>query len=379
MHKVIPFNRPAITGNEILFIQQVLDSGQLSGNGRFTKHCQSWLEKNIYCNKAFLTTSCTAALEMSGILMDLQPGDEVIMPSYTFVSTANAFVLRGAIPVFVDIRPDTLNLDESKIEAAITANTKAIAPVHYAGVGCEMDAILEIAQQHQLWVVEDAAQAISSTYKGKPLGSFGQLATLSFHETKNLTSGEGGALLVNYPGWAERAEILWEKGTNRSQFIRGQVDKYTWVDVGSSYLLSDINAAVLWAQLEVCDRITQRRLEIWHQYHQAFIDLEAQNKLRRPIVPQHCQHNAHMYYLLLPSLATRTAFIDALKQQGIQTVFHYIPLHSSPAGKKYGRSTADLVHTEALSERLVRLPLWFGMTDNDVNQVIQAAINYLAA
>jgi len=377
MHKVIPFNRPAIAGNEILFIQQVLESGHLSGNGKFTKQCQAWLQDNTRCNKAFLTTSCTAALEMSAILMDLQPGDEVIMPSYTFVSTANAFVLRGAVPVFVDIRPDTLNLDESKIEAAITPKTKAIAPVHYAGVGCEMDTILAIAQQHQLWIVEDAAQAIASTYKGKPLGSFGHLATFSFHETKNLTSGEGGALLVNYPNWAERAEILWEKGTNRSQFIRGQVDKYTWVDVGSSYLPSDINAAVLWAQLQACDRITQRRLEIWHQYHRAFTDLETQNKLRRPIVPQHCQHNAHMYYLLLPNVTVRTAFIEALKQQGINTVFHYVPLHSSPAGKKYGRSAGDLVHTETLSQCLVRLPLWFGMTDNDANQVIQAVINYL--
>ncbi len=379
MPKVIPFNTPSITGNEILFIQQVLDSGHLSGNGQFTKQCQVWLEENTHCKKAFLTTSCTAALEMSGILMDLQPGDEVIMPSYTFVSTANAFVLRGAIPVFVDIRSDTLNLDESKIEAAITPKTKAIAPVHYAGVGCEMDTILAIAQQHQLWVVEDAAQAISSTYKGKPLGSFGQLATVSFHETKNLTSGEGGALLVNYPRWTERSEILWEKGTNRSQFIRGQVDKYTWVDVGSSYLPSDINAAVLWAQLESCDRIIQRRLEIWHQYHQAFTELETQNKVRRPIVPQHCQHNAHMYYLLLPDLATRTAFIQALKQQGINTVFHYVPLHSSPAGKKYGRPAADLTHTQTLSERLVRLPLWFDMTDNDVNQVIQSVLHYWAA
>ena len=284
----------------------------------------------------------------------------------------------GAIPVFVDIRPDTLNLDESKIEAAITPKTKAIAPVHYAGVGCEMDTILAIAQQHQLWVVEDAAQAILSTYKGKPLGSFGQLGTFSFHETKNITSGEGGALLVNYPRWAERAEILWEKGTNRSQFIRGQVDKYTWVDVGSSYLPSDINAAVLWAQLEACDRITQRRLEIWHQYHRAFTDLETQNKLRRPIVPQHCQHNAHMYYLLLPNVAVRTAFIETLKQQGINTVFHYVPLHSSPAGKKYGRSSAELAHTETISEQLVRLPLWFGMTDSDVNRVIQTVIQYWA-
>jgi dTDP-4-amino-4,6-dideoxygalactose transaminase len=371
MHPIkIDFNKPFATGRELEYIQQALANAHLSGNGEFPKKCQTWLESKISCQKAFLTHSCTGALEMAAILADIQPGDEVIMPSYTFVSTANAFVLRGGVPVFVDIRPDTLNLDESKIEAAITPKTKAIVPVHYAGVGCEMDAIMEIAQHYQLLVIEDAAQGVGAAYKGRSLGSIGHLAAVSFHETKNVICGEGGALLVNYPAWSDRAEIIWEKGTNRSQFFRGLVDKYTWVDIGSSYLPSEINAAFLWAQLEVAEAITYKRMNIWQQYHEAFTDLEAQGKVRRAIVPNECQHNAHMYYLLLPDLDSRTALIEKLKGRGINSVFHYVPLHSSPSGRKYCRAQKDLLHTENLSSRLVRLPLWVEMTEEEVMQVV---------
>ncbi|NER93868.1 MAG: dTDP-4-amino-4,6-dideoxygalactose transaminase [Symploca sp. SIO1B1] len=373
----IPFNQPFTTGNEFKYIQQAISNSVLSGNGEFTKKCQTWLENNIGCCQALLTHSCTAALEMAAILADIQPGDEVIMPSYTFVSTANAFVLRGGVPVFVDIRPDNLNIDETKIEAAITPKTKAIVPVHYAGVACEMDIILEIAQRHQIWVIEDAAQGVMSNYKGKPLGSFGHLATLSFHETKNIISGEGGALLVNYPAWSERAEILWEKGTNRSQFFRGEVDKYSWVDLGSSYLPSEIIAAFLWAQMEQAESITQRRLEIWQQYHQALADLEAQGKIRRPIIPPKCQHNAHMYYILLPDLDTRTSLIKYLQRNGISAVFHYVPLHSSPAGQKYGQCSESLFYTEQLSNCVLRLPVWLGITDNLIDDVITAIFNFI--
>jgi len=366
----IPFNKPYMTGKELWYIAQAHHNGWLAGDGAFTKKCNSWLETRTGARRALLTHSCTAALEMAAILADIQPGDEVIMPSYTFVSTANAFVLRGAVPVFVDIRPDTLNIDETLIEAAITPKTRAIVPVHYAGVACEMDAIMDIAARHGLLVIEDAAQGILSRYKGRPLGSIGHLAALSFHETKNIISGEGGALLVNDPELAERAEIIREKGTNRSQFFRGQVDKYTWVDIGSSYLPSELIAAFLWAQMEEADAITQRRLAIWHTYHDAFADLEQRGKVVRPQVPAHCSHNAHMYQLLLPTLERRTAFIDALKARGILSVFHYVPLHTAPVGRQRGRAVGDMRHTLELSDRLVRLPLWVGLEEYQA-EVIQ--------
>ncbi len=365
----IPFNKPFTTGKELEYIQQAISNANLSGNGEFTQKCHTWLKSEIGCLKAFLTHSCTAALEMAAILADIQPGDEVIMPSYTFVSTANAFVLRGGVPVFVDIRPDTLNIDESKIEAAITPKTKVIVPVHYAGVGCELNTIMDIAQRHQLLVIEDAAQGVGSAYKGQPLGSIGHLAAISFHETKNVICGEGGALLVNYPQWCDRAEIIWQRGTNRSQFLRGLVDKYSWVDIGSSYLPSEINAAFLWAQLESASVITQKRIDVWQQYHQAFAESEAIGKVRRPIIPATCQHNAHMYYLLLPHLDSRTALIEKLKACGVDALFHYVPLHSSPAGRKYG-NYGDLLLTQELSDRLIRLPLWVGMEES-VEYVIQ--------
>jgi dTDP-4-amino-4,6-dideoxygalactose transaminase len=367
---MIPFNKPYMTGKELWYVSQAHANGHLAGDGVFTKKCNAWLERRIGCQKALLTHSCTAALEMAAILAQIGPGDEVIMPSYTFVSTANAFALRGGVPVFVDIRPDTFNIDEALIEAAITPKTKAIVAVHYAGVGCEMDAIMSIAERHGLLVIEDAAQGIMSTYQGRPLGSIGHLAALSFHETKNIISGEGGALLVNDPRFAEQAEIIREKGTNRSQFFRGQVDKYTWVDFGSSYLPSELIAAFLWAQIEEADAITQRRLDIWDVYHDNFEVLEKQGKIRRPIIPSGCAHNAHMYYLLLPDLDKRTAFIDALKQKKIGAVFHYVPLDSSPMGEKWGRKSGALTQTQQLSDRLVRLPLWLGLEEYQ-NEVIQ--------
>ena len=370
------FNKPYMTGKELWYISQAHASGHLAGDGQFTKKCSAWLEQRIGCQRALLTHSCTAALEMAAMLADLQPGDEVIMPSYTFVSTANAFVLRGAIPVFVDIRADTLNIDESKIEAAITPRTKAIIPVHYAGIACEMDTIMDIARRHNLLVIEDAAQGIMSTYKGRPLGSIGHMAALSFHETKNIISGEGGALLVNDTRFAERAEMIREKGTNRSQFFRGQVDKYTWVDIGSSYLPGEIVAAFLWAQMEEADTITKRRLDIWANYHQWFVNLEKEGKVRRPVVPRECTHNAHMYYLLLPDLVKRTVFIEHLKAKDIYTVFHYIPLHSSPRGRSIGRAAGDMANTDSTAERLVRLPMWLGLEDqiaHVIAEVVTAA------
>jgi dTDP-4-amino-4,6-dideoxygalactose transaminase len=369
---MIPFNRPFMTGQELELIAQAHHNGHLSGDGPFTKRCHEWLEQRIGANKALLTHSCTAALEMSALLLDLVPGDEVIMPSYTFVSTANAFVLRGAIPVFVDIRKDTLNLDESLIEAAITARTKAICVVHYAGVACEMDPIMDIARRHGLKVVEDAAQAIMSTYRGHPLGSIGDLGALSFHETKNIISGEGGALLCRDEAFAERAEIVREKGTNRSRFFRGQVDKYTWVEVGSSFLPGEITAAFLTAQMAAADDITARRMALWNRYDAWASAHEKAGRLRRPIIPAHCTHNAHMYYLLLPTPAARTAFIGSLKAAGVQTVFHYIPLHSSPAGLKYSRTHGNLPVTDDISERLVRMPLWLGL-EPLLDQVTDAA------
>jgi len=357
----IPFNKPYLTGNEVTYMQQACNNFHLSGDGEFTLQAQKWLEHKIGCEKILLTHSCTAALEMAAILIDTKPGDEIIMPSYTFVSTANAFVLRGATPVFVDIRPDTLNIDETKIEAAITKKTKAIVPVHYAGVGCAMDTIMDIANRHDLYVIEDAAQAVLASYNHKPLGSFGHLATLSFHETKNIQSGEGGALLINDPKLIERAEIIREKGTNRSQFFRGQVDKYTWTDIGSSYLPSDITAAFLLAQLEQAENITTRRLAIWNNYHNAFTDLETANILRRPIIPLKAKHNGHLYYLLLANLNTRTKLINTLKEAGIQSVFHYIPLHNSDFGKRHAKVSGSLNVTEDLANRLLRLPFWVGV------------------
>lgn len=360
-----------MTGKELVYIAQAHINGHLSGDGCFTEKCEAWLEVRTGATKAFLTHSCTAALEMAAILIDIQDGDEVIMPSYTFVSSANAFVLRGAVPVFVDIRPDTLNIDESKIESAITPRTKAIVPVHYAGVSCEMDTIMDIARRHGLLVIEDAAQGIMSTYKGRPLGSIGHMSAYSFHETKNIISGEGGALLVNDKRFAERAEIIREKGTNRSQFFRGQVDKYTWVDVGSSYLPGEVIAAFLWAQMEEAAVITKRRLEVWESYHKVLGTLESDGILRRPIVPLYCEQNAHMYYILLRSLEKRSEFIAKLKEKGIHAVFHYVPLHNSPAGLKYGRVSGEMTNTEELADRLVRLPLWI---NDDMNELMAAIL-----
>ncbi|TDB35159.1 dTDP-4-amino-4,6-dideoxygalactose transaminase [Stenotrophomonas sp. TEPEL] len=361
---MIPFNKPFMTGRELSYIAQAHANGHLSGDGQFTKRANKWLEKRLDVSHALLTLSCTAALEMAGLLLDLAPGDEVILPSYTFVSTASAFALRGAVPVFVDVREDTLNIDERLIEGAITPRTKAICVVHYAGVACEMDTIMEIARRHGLTVIEDAAQAIMSTYKGRQLGNIGDLGALSFHETKNIISGEGGALLCRDDRFGERAEILREKGTNRSRFFRGQVDKYTWVDVGSSFLPGEITAAFLCAQLEEADAINQRRLAIWDRYNQWADAHEKAGRLIRPTVPDHCQHNAHMYYMLLPDLEQRTRFIASLREQGVQAVFHYIPLHSSPAGQRYGRAHGDMSVTIDLSDRLVRMPLWLGVEEH---------------
>jgi dTDP-4-amino-4,6-dideoxygalactose transaminase len=374
----IPFNKPYMTGKELWYIAQAHAKGHLAGDGDFTKLCARWLEQRIGSQRALLTHSCTAALEMAAILADIQPGDEVIMPSYTFVSTANAFVLRGGVPVFVDIRPDTLNIDEAKIEAAITPRTRAIVPVHYAGVACEMDTIMDVAQRHGLLVIEDAAQGVMSAYKGRPLGSIGHLAALSFHETKNIISGEGGALLINDARFVERAEIIREKGTNRSQFYRGQVDKYTWTDFGSSYLPGELISAFLWAQMEEADAITRRRLALWERYHERFESAERDGSVRRPVIPADCQHNAHMYYLLLPDLERRTAFIGRLKERGILSVFHYVPLHSSPCGLRCSRADGDLAGTLELSDRLVRLPLWLGLEDAQ-DDVIRQIHEVLAA
>lgn len=374
----IPFNHPLTTGKELEYIRQVITSKHTAGDGVFTKQCQAWLTQQIGCRSSLMTHSCTAALEMAAILTDVQPGDEVILPSYTFVSTANAFVLRGAVPVFVDIRPDTLNLDESKVEAAITAKTKVIAPVHYAGVSCEMDALIAIAERYDLLLVEDAAQAILSSYKGKPVGSLGHLSAFSFHETKNVVCGEGGALAINHPALLDRAEIIREKGTNRSKFFRGEVDKYTWVDLGSSFLPSDILCAFLLAQLEQSDYITQQRMGIWNYYHQAFEGLEQQGKIRRPVIPAHCEHNAHMYYLITDDLKTRTALLARLKNQGIQATFHYVPLHSAPAGLKYGRTAGTLAVTDDISNRLTRLPLGAGMTLTEAKCVAEEVLTFFS-
>jgi dTDP-4-amino-4,6-dideoxygalactose transaminase len=373
---VIPFNRPFLTGKELGFIAEAHANGHLAGNGAFSKRCSAWLQERVGSDLALLTHSCTAALEMAAILSGVGPGDEVIMPSFTFVSTANAFVLRGATPVFVDVRPDTLNLDPARVEAAITPRTRAIVPVHYAGVGCDMDAIMAIAGRHELLVIEDAAQGLLASYRDRPLGSIGHMAALSFHETKNIISGEGGALLINDPRFADRAEIIWEKGTNRSQFFRGQVDKYSWVDLGSSFLPGEITAAFLWAQMGAADEITERRRAIWLRYHAAFADLEAAGHVRRPVVPADCDQNGHLYYLILPSLAARTAFIDRLRERSVQAIFHYVPLHSSQFGQVVGRTSGTMTVTEDVSDRLVRLPLWLGLEDqldDVISEVIAAA------
>ena len=375
----IPFNRPHLVGTEFSYVEQAIDSGKLSGNGEFGARCCRWLEERTGAARAFLTPSCTAALEMSSILAGIGEGDEVIMPSYTFVSTASAVVMRGGTPVFVDVREDTLNVDERALEAAITSRTKAITVVHYAGVGCEMAAIEEIAGRHGLTLIEDAAPGILSTVDDRPLGGIGRLGTLSFHETKNVHSGEGGALLVNDPDLVETAEVVQEKGTNRQRFFRGEVDRYTWQDVGSSYLLSEIGAAFLWAQLQRADALTQRRLEIWRRYHEAFREAEESGVLRRPVVPSGRRHNGHTYYLLLAGREARDAFIAALGERGILAVFHYVPLHTSPAGRRYGRTAGELPVTENVSDRIVRLPLWVDMTDELVDRVIDASLEAVQA
>lgn len=372
---MIPFNKPCVLGSELTYIQQALVNQQLAGNGYFTQQCEQWFEQRFKTPKALLTPSCTASLEMAAILLDIQIGDEIIMPSYTFVSTANAFALRGAKIVFVDIRPDTMNIDENQIEAAITSKTKAIVVVHYAGVACEMDSIMQLAKQYGLYVVEDAAQGVMSQYKGRALGTIGHIGCFSFHETKNYTAGgEGGATLINDTTLIERAEIIREKGTNRSQFFRGQVDKYTWRDIGSSYLMSELQATYLYAQLQSADEINQKRLQLWQHYWEMFQSLVGRIKL--PVIPDDCQHNAHLFYLKLSDLSERSAFIQFMKQRDILTVFHYIPLHSSPAGKQFGTFCGkDRVTTEE-SERLVRLPLFFNMTNDEQERVIQSALDY---
>ena len=375
---MIPFNAPPVTGSEIEYMQSAMSSGKLSGDGGFTRRCQQWMEQCFGSHKVLLTPSCTASLEMAALLIDIVPGDEVIMPSYTFVSTANAFVLRGAKIVFVDIRPDTLNIDETLIEAAITSKTRAVVVVHYAGVACEMDSIVSVCEKHHLYLIEDAAQAVMSSYKGRPLGTIGHIGCFSFHETKNYTAGgEGGATLINDASLVARAEIIREKGTNRSQFFRGQADKYTWRDLGSSYLMSDLQAAYLWAQLEAADQINQRRLALWNQYYRALLPLEQQGRLLLPSVPEHCTHNAHMFYLRLADNSVRSRLIDWMKEADILAVFHYIPLHSSPAGQQFGRFHGTDRYTTVESERLLRLPLFYNLSDNNQKTVIGSLMSFL--
>ena len=358
---MIPFNIPPYYGTEMNYVKEAIESKKICGDGAFTKKCNQWMEKKTGSAKVLLTTSCTHATEMAALLCDIQPGDEVIMPSYTFVSTADAFVLRGAKVVFVDIRPDTMNIDEKLIEDAITDKTKAIVPVHYAGVSCEMDTIMDIAKRHNLKVVEDAAQGIMSSYKGKALGTIGDYGCFSFHETKNYSMGEGGALLIKNPEDVERAEIIREKGTNRSKFFRGQIDKYTWVAPGSSYLPSEMNAAYLWGQLEVADEIYADRMASWNYYNDALADLEEAGRIERPFIPEGCVHNAHMFYLKAKDLEERTALISFLKEKDVLAVFHYIPLHSAPAGQEFGRFSGEDKYTTVESERLVRLPMYYGL------------------
>jgi dTDP-4-amino-4,6-dideoxygalactose transaminase len=367
----IPFNRPYSSGKELVYAAEVQRNFHLSGDGPFTKRCHQWIEQRTGCAKALLTHSCTSALDLAALLMDIKSGDEIILPSFTFVSTANAFVLRGAVPIFVDIRADTLNLDERLIESAITARTRAIVPVHYAGVACEMDTIVAIANRHDLRIVEDAAQGIMANYKGRALGAIGDIGSFSFHETKNIQSGEGGSLLLRDADLVLRAEIMREKGTDRGRFFRGEVDKYTWQDIGSSFLPNEITAAFLWAQLEEAGRISKERLTVWQRYHERLAPLEQEGLLRRPIVPTECQHNGHLYYVLLSSERDREVVLDHLKTNGINAVFHYIPLHSSPAGLRFGRAHGDLPLTTSLSQSLIRLPIWIGLSENQQHRVCE--------
>ena len=375
--KKIPFNWPHMTGKELSYIAEAHSNGSLAGDGPFTKRCQSWLEELTGCNKALLTHSCTAALEMAALLIDIQPGDEIIMPSYTFVSTANAFVLRGGIPVFVDIREDTLNLDECLIEDAITPRTRAITPVHYAGVSCEMDAIISIAKRHKLKVIEDAAQGVMASYKGRSLGGIGDLGAYSFHETKNVISGEGGALIVNDPELAVKAEIIREKGTDRSRFFRGEVDKYTWQEAGSSFLPGELIAAFLLAQLQEARNITNKRLDAWNYYDYLLKGRDIDHKIRRPFIPQECQHNAHMYYILLSPGIDLTAVLGKLRDSGIHAVFHYVPLHSAPGGLRYGRVHGNMTNTDNQSSQLIRLPIWYGITKDQQERVVDVLFKAL--
>lgn len=368
----IPFNRPHVTGTEIAHIEQAIDRGHLSADGPFARRCEGWLEEREGSLRALLTNSCTAALEMAALLARIGPGDEVIMPSFTFVSTANAFALRGATPVFVDVRPDTLDLDETKVPGAITTRTRAIVPVHYAGVACEMDVLASIADERRLLLIADAAHCVLATYRGRPVGSMGHFAALSFHETKNVLSGEGGALLVNDPRFVERAEIIHDKGTDRRRFARGEVDKYTWIELGSSFGPSEIVAAFLWGQLERADELTARRRAIWDAYHERLARLETLGHLRRPCVPPDREHNAHLYYVLVDGRRRRDRLIATLVEAGIDAVFHYVPLHLSKAGRAYGRVSGDLAITESVSERLVRLPLWPDMTDEQIGRVVDS-------
>lgn len=373
---MIPFNVPPCTGNEMKYIEEAIASHKICGDGAFTRRCNEWMEKRFHAYKVLLTTSGTTALDMASLLCDLKPGDEVILPSFTFSSSATAFAIYGAKLVFVDVRPDTMNIDETKIEAAITDRTRVILAMHYAGVACEMDAIMDIARRHNLLVVEDAAQGVMSTYKGKALGTIGDFGCYSFHETKNYSMGEGGAVLVNNPAYVERAEILREKGTNRSKFYRGQVDKYTWVDIGDSFLPSELNAAYLWAQLEMADEINKDRLASWHRYWDAFQDLAAAGRVTLPTIPADCVHNAHMFYIKCKDLAERTALISFLKERDILAVFHYVPLHSAPAGQRFGRFHGEDKYTTAESDRLVRLPLYYKLTIEDQDCVIKAVRDF---
>ena len=372
----IPFNKPPYIGKESEYVLDAVNKGHISGDGEYTKKCAKKLEELSGTKRALLTTSCTHATEMAALLSDIKPGDEVIMPSYTFVSTADAFVLRGATPVFVDIRPDTMNIDETLIEDAITSKTKVIVPVHYAGVGCEMDTIMDIARRHNLTVIEDAAQAIASTYKGKSLGTFGDFGCYSFHETKNISMGEGGVLLIQNEDLVEPAEIIREKGTNRAKFFRGQIDKYTWVNYGSSYLPSDMNAAYLWAQLENIDIIQKKRLSVWNRYREGLSELEKKEYIEFGMIPDECTNNAHMFYIKVSDLETRTDLISYLKEKGIMVVFHYVPLHSAPAGRKFGRFNGEDRYTTTESERLIRLPLFYSITDEEVEYTIEMLLEY---
>jgi dTDP-4-amino-4,6-dideoxygalactose transaminase len=372
----IPFNKPYMTGAELRYIAEAHEAMHLAGDGRFTKLCSQWLERQAHTRKALLTHSCTAALELSALLLDITPGDEVIMPSFTFVSTANAFVLRGGVPVFVDVRLDTLNIDERLIEAAITSRTRAIVPVHYAGVACEMDTILDIARRHGLKVIEDAAQGVMASYKGRALGSIGDLGAYSFHETKNVISGEGGALLVNDSSLVQRAEIVREKGTDRSRFFRGEIDKYTWQDVGSSFLPGEICAAFLWAQLEAAERITRERLQVWGRYMQLLAPLARSGLLHLPVIPEGCVHNAHMFYVLLDRRVNRAAVLAEFRRRHVAAVFHYVPLHTAPAGMRFTRVAGSLAVTEDIAERLIRLPLWIGLTADQQEYVADVLCSF---